>query len=147
MRVLWLSLFLAGLSVIGNPHQGPDPCLFGSDPYSVGNIMNALRICRNGTAALPSIENGIAFLGDAASIGVLKLWDSQELAKPENTKSYLCLVRIAFHNSAMIGRKADKSPNVTAFLLDYLEEKNSNSAQVENEIASVRKYIQERATP
>jgi hypothetical protein len=149
MRTAWLWSVIASLGLLGTPQREPDPCLSRSaDLYPVSNVMSVFRMCRSGVpGSIATFDNAAAFWGDGASISVLKALDAEQLAIPENIRAYLCLVRKAFYDPAKIWRKADKSPNVTLFLLDYLKEKHVNDVQLKKEIESARQYIQDRTSP
>jgi len=149
MKLPFLLSITAALCLSGTLQQGHDPCLSRSaDLYPAGNAMFLLNICKSEfPGSMGNLDNAVATWGDGASISILKLLDAEELATPENTKAYLCLVRKAFYDSAKIWRKADRSPNVTVFLLDYLEQKHLKNVPLRKEIESVRRYIRERANP
>jgi hypothetical protein len=149
MRAVWLWSVLASLCLLGAPQHESDPCLSRSaDLYPVSNVMSVFRMCRSGVpGSIATFDNAAAFWGDGASISILKALDAEELAIPENIRAYLCLVRKAFYDPAKIWRNTDKSPNVTFFVLDYLEEKHANNTLLKKEIESVRQYIRDRAIP
>jgi hypothetical protein len=144
---LWFCSMLAGACLLGGQKQELDPCsLTSSDPYCFGNVTSAFEMCKHGTGMFSSMSTGIAQLGDRVSIGAVKQWDADELAASENTRAYLCLVRMAFSNPVKISRNADRNPNVTLLLLNYLQIKEAHDVDMEKEIESAKRYVKEKVS-
>src|SRR5215213_9861797 len=66
-------------------------------------------------------EKHINRLGDRVSIALLKIYDAESLKDPQNIRNYLPIVRAAFVAPRIIRLAEDRKPEVTMFLLTYLE--------------------------
>lgn len=83
----------------------------------------------------------LAQLGDAASIATLKIYDRDDLVKPENAANYLIVVRNAFSDKSHVLNKSDLEPKVTLFILSYLEEKETTEPLLEKRIAYLKRCV------
>ena|SRR5271156_6020232 len=110
---------------------------------NVRNVLSALEYCKHETM-FSSLGFEIAQLGDDASASILKGFDRTELAKRENIKGYLCIVRLAFWKPERIARAEDRVPGVTIFLLEYLKEKTAHEKDLEAQINSVEAYVKQQ---
>lgn len=113
-----------------------------TDLYGYGSVTSAFEECRRGGPYFSSFFNGIPLLGDQVSIAVVKQWDADELAAPENIRAYLYLVRIAFKYPDKILNRENRNANVTLLLLSYLRIKESRDVGLEKEIESTRTYVE-----
>lgn len=95
--------------------------------------------------ALSDTEPRLQNLGDAASVAVLKVVDTKDLAAPKMVRAYLEVVRAAFSQTQlMVACADDKTANVTIFLLDYLREKVKDK-ELQDQIDSTKEYVLRRA--
>ena len=83
----------------------------------------------------------LAELGDGASIATLKIYDKDDLIKPENAANYLVVVRNAFSDKNHVLNKSDSGPKVTLFLLSYLEEKETTEPLIEKSITYLKRCV------
>jgi hypothetical protein len=153
----WVVSVLIWASIQGGQQQTrADLCSIAqTDPYSLGVVRSAFDLTQWGPHAF-AFWNSVLFpthsqkaitqLGDGVSVAILKIVDLKELSKskPETIKGYLQVIHLAFYSPQMILQEADREPKVTLFLLDYLDEKAPPLADVQQEIASVRKYVRKQ---
>jgi hypothetical protein len=83
----------------------------------------------------------LAQLGDAASIATLKIYDKNDLIKPENTSAYLLVARNAFSDKNHVLNNSDLDPKVTLFILSYLEEKETAEPLIEKRITYMKRCV------
>lgn len=142
-RVIYsICSILAATCVFGGqtPEHSPSPTR-SADLYGYGSVTSAFEECRRGGPYFSSFFNGIPLLGDQVSIAVVKQWDADELATPENARAYLQLVRIAFKHPDRILLNENRNANVTLLLLSYLQIKEVRDVELEKEIRSTKGYI------
>ena len=92
--------------------------------------------------SLSVIGKRIPRLGDGVSIALLKIYDIDALESPENIRNYLPSMRAAFTAPKLIRLSENKKPEVTIFLLTYLEsrvEDENLKAQISGIIKFVKK--------
>jgi hypothetical protein len=92
--------------------------------------------------SLSVIGKRIPRLGDGVSIALLKIYKGDALEIPENIRNYLPTVRAAFTAPKLIRLSENRTPEVTIFLLTYLErrvEDESLKAQISDVIKFVKK--------
>lgn len=112
--------------------------------YFLDSIRSALKVAM---LAGPSSDAdiGVQYLGDSASVGVLKVVDSKDLTTPKVVKAYLQVVRRAFSQpQTTIVCAEDKTPDVTVFLLNYLREKVKDR-ELQRQIDSTKEYVLKQA--
>ena len=121
-----------------------------SDPYSVAFVDSALQFFKRAASEkvasfevknFTNLSPSLPGLGDAVSITVLKIFDREELAKPENTNAYLTIVRTAFSDRNQVLEKSDSVPKITLFVLSYLEEKKVREPEIEKRISYLKQCI------
>jgi hypothetical protein len=83
----------------------------------------------------------LAQLGDAASIATLKIYDKDDLIKPENASAYLIVARNAFSDKNHVLNNSDLDPKVTLFILSYLEEKETAEPLIEKTITYLKRCV------
>ena len=89
------------------------------DESSVAFVTSALEYMIRGGLSIEAKKFwSLDGLGDAVSITALKIYDKNDLAKPENASAYLTVVRNAFSNSSQVLNKSDRNPKITYFVLD-----------------------------
>jgi len=144
---LSLCLIFVGTCFFGNQNQGTNSnlpsssdSLSSTDPYCYRCVVSPFEACKN-SVGFPHLFDRIPLLGDQVSIAVAKHWDLDQLATPDNTRAYLCLVKMAFANPGKISRDENKNPNITLLLLGYLQTKQAHDVKLGNDIESVKAYI------
>ena len=80
-------------------------------------------------------------LGDRVSVAVLKIYNADELTRPENAHAYLTVARNAFSDRSSVLEKSDTDPKVTLFLLGYLKDKELSSPEIEKRIAYLQRCV------
>jgi hypothetical protein len=138
---LWLASILI-LRFIGN-QQLPAGQTSLPPPINVTNVLSAFGLCKQ-HAMFGHIADEVGRRGDDASASLLRALDPNELATPENTKAYLCLVRLAFWKPDSMPDREKKIPGVTMFLLEYLKERHSDDEALKAEINSVEAFVKEQ---
>jgi hypothetical protein len=89
------------------------------------------------------VEKNIPRLGDRVSIALLKIFTGPELSNPETIRAVLPLLQQSFSEPQVISRDADKKPQVTLFLLNYLQQ-NAADKQTQQEIEKTIRFIREK---
>lgn len=125
---LWFCSTVIGLLFLGGQQKPFDPCSeMKTDPYSLESVRAGLKQFGMDSDMISDtgfITKRIVRLGDAASIGVLKIVDPEKLKERRTCEAYLLLVKTAFAcPNKCISLEVDKDPKVTLFLLDYLHER------------------------
>jgi hypothetical protein len=135
-----LFLLLAGIAVFAQQRQTqPTSSPILDDRYSVSVVSSALQLLH---WERPVTGGDIKHylwpllpLGDRVSVAVLKIYDADELTRPENAHAYLTVARNAFSDRSSVLEKSDTDPKVTLFVLGYLKEKEVSSPEIEKRIA------------
>jgi hypothetical protein len=83
----------------------------------------------------------IAQIGDRVSVATLKIYDLKELTHTKTATAYVWVVRMAFNSPEKILLASDKNPKVTLSLLDYLGEKETGNAALENLIQETKESL------
>jgi hypothetical protein len=105
------------------PPELPDPATAQhDDPYSIQLVQHCIRL-RDAGVWTGTAAKHLPRLGDRAAIAILKLLSPDELADPQKAKNVLDVLRGAFAHSEFIAAKDDRKPEVTLFLLNYMQEK------------------------
>ncbi len=154
--ILWFCSVLIGAFLLGEQARTPDsrpPTR--TDTYSIAFVNSAFQYfkdsAKNGMRLSTDVDRFINShnspslyeLGDAVSIAVLKIYDLDELTRPENTREYLTLVRISFSERSRVLEKSDQIPRVTSVVLDYLEQKEVSEPLLEKRIAYVKACVKD----
>lgn len=108
-------------------------------PTNVGNALSAFQGCKSGFV-MTSLGMELARRRDDALASLLRGINPKELATPENTRAYICLVRQAFRMPSSMPLREDRVPGVTFLLLEYLKMKTDDKALV-MEIDSSEDYV------
>ncbi len=116
-----------------------------SDPYSLGLVKGALELSENG-ASVSFVDKRILRLGDGTAIAVLKLLTPQELTDPKTALGTLNLIYTSFAEPKFVSLEVNKDPKVTAFLLDYLQEKVNNE-KVKRQVQFVKEFVKKQTAP
>jgi hypothetical protein len=112
--------------------------------YLLDSVRSALKQAMLGEE-VSQTNPGVQNLGDAASVGWLKVVDPPDLTTPKFVKAYLQVIRAAFSQPQLrIPCGEDKSPEVTIFLLDYLREKVKDN-ELQSQITSTKEYVLKQA--
>jgi hypothetical protein len=155
MRATISSLVLLAVASLAQAQIGPGgqrPLALSCEQFSqtyhqkyfLDTVRAGLKAATLGEA-LSDAEPGIQNLGDAASVAVLKVVDTKDLATPKMVRAYLQVVRAAFSQTQMkVACADDKTANVTIFLLDYLREKVEDT-ELQRQIDSTKEYVLKRA--
>lgn len=150
--VPWLcAAFLLGVSVLAGQRASVDPCsVMREDPYSVGMVRFAFKMALSGVTypwneeqLFPNSPDrlAIAQIGDRVSVATLKIYDLKELTHTKTATAYVWVVRMAFNSPEKISLASDKNPKVTLSLLDYLGEKETGNAALENLIQETKESL------
>jgi len=142
-RNLWLAWALT-LCFVGSqqPLPGQAPSM-DTRPNNVKNVLAAMVFCKHGDM-VGALGLEMTKLGDEVSASILRGMAPTDLASPENIKSYLCLVRLAFWKPERIVRPEDRVPGVTIFMLEYLKEREIHNEDLKAEINSVEDYVKQQ---
>lgn len=139
MRILILICCLlstASFAFAQNKTEEPN-----GDAYSIRLIQKAVEN-PNFALGVSFTEKHINRLGDGISVALLKIYDTDELKKPQNIENYLPLIEAAFVAPRIITITEDKKPKVTMFLLKFLQKEVTDSglkAKISNTIQYVEK--------
>jgi hypothetical protein len=95
-------------------HQQP----YREDPYGMEGVKSLVQM--NGISIGP-FETFNHTLGDRVSVALLKLYPVQDLLKPEMIRAYLPVIKAAFEEPSRIRYREDLRPDITLFLLRFLE--------------------------
>lgn len=115
----------------------------GQDEYTE-SIRLVTQSVKNPKVALgfSFTEKHINRLGDSVSIALLKIYDAEALQNPKNIKNYLPIIRAAFTSPKIIELIENRKPEVTIFLLTYLEGRVKDE-NLKTQISDVIKFIKE----
>lgn len=152
--ILWLCCSLVGFSLLTGQEQIPDSCLPKRADYGIDFVSSAYEYYRGAyntrvhfgkdVRKFTDDPNRSLFqFGDAISIAVLKICPLDELVKPHSAGAYLTLVRISFTDKSKVLEKSDQHPTVTSFVLDYLEQKETNEPALQKRIAYMKQCTKE----
>jgi len=115
-----------------------------NDPYSLNLVSSELKVNAAGRRIVRSwAQKGLVLLGDGVSVALLKLLDDSDLKNPEKVRDFLPIIRDAFRQPQSIAIEADKKPQVTTFLLNYVRQ-NISDAQVQSEIQQTMDFIEKK---
>jgi len=145
----WPFFAAMALSLLAGQAQTPDSYVFPkTDRQIVAFVKSAFDFYKssrkagitNGSKAMRFVNGSPSLLqlGDAVSSAMLKTFDLEELAKPENADAYLTLVRISFTDRAKVTNKLDLNPSATFFVLGYLEQRETGDPALEKRIAYLK---------
>ena len=142
------SLFLLIAAVFAQQRQAPltsSPVL--DDRYSVSVVSSALQLLHWERPVtgwdIKAYLWPLLHLGDRASIAVLKIYNADELTRPENADAYLTVARNAFSDRSSVLEKSDTDPKVTLFVLEYLKVKEVASPGIEKRIAYLQGCVKD----
>jgi hypothetical protein len=134
MRVL---ILIGCISVLFTQCRAQD----SQDDYSINVVKRVLQQPAGSSASF--LEKQANRLGDRASIALLKIFEVQELTKPETTRKILSLIHDAFVAPGIISIREDRKPRVTLFLLTYLEHE-VNAPDLRREISQTADFVRNR---
>jgi hypothetical protein len=123
------------------------------DPYQTEFVNSALQWVLNGGGLLAQVKTflystpSLPQMGDAVSVAVLKIWTPERLAEPNNAGAYLVVIGLGFSDRNAVIREADKRPQVTMFVLDYLQEKEVSRPNLEKRITATKDCVQQFTCP
>jgi hypothetical protein len=144
----WLCSALVGASFLAGQAETPGACpQTKDDPYTLAFVKSAFESFTNQGVWGGQIHQfnnnspGLPQLGDAVSIGVLKLYSLDELVSPANTRSYLRLVVYGFSDRKRVLEKSDQEPRITSLVLDYIEQKRMSNPVLRKQIAYIRECV------
>jgi hypothetical protein len=131
--------------ILAEQTKSPDACPQAKDDlYTLVFVKFAFESFKNQAvwgAQIHHFNNnspGLPQLGDAVSIGVLKLYSLDELVTPENIRSYLTLVVYSFSDRKRVLEKSDQEPRITSLVLGYIEQRKTPNPVLEKQIAYIR---------
>ena len=132
---------LAGTCLLTVRAQTPEGTpVTETDTYSVKVVSSALEFLKNperkpqGSTEAKQYIYPLLQLGDRISVAVLKIYDRNQLIEPENADAYLTAARNAFSDRRRVLDKSDLDPEITLFVLGYLQEKESGEPGIEKRI-------------
>jgi len=92
-------------------------------------------------ARVSHVEKNIARCGDRASIALIKIYSDADLSNPATVQQILPIIRGAFSQPQFITTEADKQPNVTILLLNYLRQKMVSDPKLQEEIVQTKEFV------
>jgi len=113
------------------------------DDYSIHTVKGVLEYPAGFSPSF--LEKQTNRLGDRASIAVLKIFDAEELTKPENVRKILPLIHDAFVAPEIISRREDRNPRITLFLLAYLG-REVNAPDIRREVSETEQFVRDKTT-
>ena len=153
-KLLYLTICGLSISLVQTPstaQQKPSQSS-ATDPYSVDFVRAALKhfqeFSQNGGFSFEikkytNLSPSLLELGDGVTIATLKIYDRNELMRPENANAYLTAVRVAFSNRSTVRVDSDREAKVTLFVLDYLSENEGAQPFIKNRITYLRRCVRE----
>jgi hypothetical protein len=132
-----ISIALACLLVLLAPGKAQEI----QDDYSIHAVKKVLEQPAGSSASF--LEKQTNRLGDRASIALLKIFDAQDLSKPETVRRILPLIHDAFVAPQIISRAEDRKPKITLFMLTYLEHEVSAS-DLRQEISQTVDFVKQK---
>jgi hypothetical protein len=142
--ILASCLILVSVSVLGQVKGSVVGQVDETDPYGVNTVEASLQTRSNGQGLILSItEKRLVRLGDRVSIALLKMSDSRDLSDAQRVRDFLPIVRDAFLHPELITFEADRKPQVTLFLLDYLR-RNVPDSQVQSDIQQTVEFVKSK---
>lgn len=115
-----------------------------ADPYSINLVQMALKTESQGLG-IAKIQTAVARRGDQVSIALLKVLSERDLTDPQTVERFLPLVRDSFAQPQFISIDVDRKPEVTLFLLKFLQA-NVRDPQVQRDIKATIKFVEEKST-
>src|SRR5215831_9079329 len=114
-----------------------------TDPYSVQFVESSLRTASaNPGVSVSFIQQRLQRLGDGVSIALLKILSEQDLRNPKTVDAFLPLIRQSFSHPDIISPPINKKPQVTLFLLKYLQ-RSISDAKTLQEIKETIRFVDE----
>jgi|SRR5262245_57794943 len=111
------------------------------DDYSIHSVKKVLE---QPVGFSPSfLEKQTNRLGDRVAIALLKIFDAEELSKPETIRRILPLIHDAFVAPKIISIAEDRKPKVTLFVLTYFEHQVS-TPDLREEISQTMNFVKEK---
>ena len=139
MRALAVMFFmvLGIVPLLGGHPEATD------DPYSLAIVNFELQM-RSGKRVIHGFsQKRLPELGDRVSVALLKLLPVQRLSDLETIRTFLPIIRDAFAETRFVSVKADKRPQVTLFLLDYLQQRIIDD-QIQLDIQQTIEFVKEK---
>jgi hypothetical protein len=118
----------------------------GQDEYtkSIRLVKQAVALTDEGIS-LSFTWKRIGRLGDGVSIALLKIYDADALQNPQNIRNYLPVIRTAFGIPKIVRLTENRKPEVTIFLLTYLEGRVKDE-NLKAQISDVIEFIKEQTS-
>lgn len=139
MRIL-AALFFVLLAYTALAHAQEEP----QDPYAIHLVQGSLKTALSQPGVHTSfVEKQLQRRGDAVSIALLKILDERDLKENRTVEALLDLIREAFSSPNLISLEEDKKPNVTMFLLRYLE-RGVSDAKTLQDIGETIRLVDEK---
>jgi len=132
-----ISIMLACLIVLFIPSKAQEI----QDDYSIHSVKKVLE---QPVGFSPSfLEKQTNRLGDRVAIALLKIFDAEDLSKPDTIRRILPVIRDAFVAPEIISIAEDRKPKVTLFVLTYLEHQVS-TPDLREEISKTMDFVKEK---
>jgi hypothetical protein len=112
-----------------------------SDPYSIRAVKSLLEQPAGFSTGWS--EKQVNRLGDRFSDALLRMLDEKQLADPDNIRKFLPLIRDAFASPGLIAFESDKKPDVTLFVLRYLD-REVKDPKLKHEILATADFVREK---
>ena len=90
------------------------------DKDCVQTVRGLLKASYDGIS-ISWLEKENSRLGDKVGVAILKIYRGKALNKPDNIRTFLPVIQLAFKDPEMIENSEDKNPKVTAALLRRLK--------------------------
>lgn len=137
----FLALLFAAFLICAAPLSGQRE---EDDPYELKLVQANLRMkSTNPGLDIPSLVKSLQRLGDGVSIALLKILDEQDLRNPTNVENFLPLIRESFSYPSIISIDVNKKPQVTLFLLAYLQ-RNVSDPRTRRDIRQTIQYVKQK---
>jgi hypothetical protein len=114
-----------------------------NEAYSLYDVKQLLKMPPGfSSGASEKVNNR---LGDRIGVALIRIFDEKQLADPATVRSYLPLIRSAFQIPRLISIPSDRKPNVTIFLLTWLEQQVKDPS-LKHDVAALAREIKEKTS-
>ena len=135
-----LLVFLSGIRAQGVIPDDPD------GPYGIPTVKRALEDqYPPGLGFYKITGKPLAWLGDRASIALIKLVDDEDFKNKQKVTRALQIIRHAFVAPKIIRMEEDKKPKFTLIFLEHLEAVLKDPA-LKREVSEVRRFVVAQTT-
>jgi hypothetical protein len=115
-------------------------------PYGIPTVKRALEDRFPPPGAMFKVtEKPLNWLGDRASIALIKLVDDEDFKNKQKVIRVLQIIRHAFVDAKIIRMQEDKKPKFTLIFLEHLEAVLKDPA-LKREVSEVRRFVVAQTT-